>query len=159
MPAYLVDRGLSTDVGGITIGVIGLFNIIGSLMSGWLSNYMPKRYILSIIYFGRALAILAFISFPVTPTSSILFGAAMGLFWLSSVAPPNGSLALVFGPRWLATLAVLAFFTPQVGGFLGVCPRGPVFVNPGSYAPVWCLSSLFGVLSAVITLPIVEKPV
>jgi MFS family permease len=159
MPAYLVDKGLATDVGGLTIGVIGLFNIIGSLTSGWLSNYMPKRYILSIIYFGRALAILAFISFPVTPLSSILFGAAMGLFWLSTVAPTNGIIALLFGTRWLATLAGVAFFSHQVGGFLGVWLGGLVFVSTGSYDVVWWLSILFGVLSAVINLPIVEKPV
>jgi MFS family permease len=159
LPAYLVDRGLSTDVGGWTIGVIGLFNIIGSLMSGWLSNYMPKRYILSFIYFGRALAILAFIMLPVTPLSAILFGAVMGFFWLSTVAPTNGIIALMFGTRWLATLAGLAFFSHQVGGFLGVWLGGEVFVRTGSYDAVWWLAILFGVLSAVINLPIVEKPV
>ncbi len=159
MPAYLVDRGLSADVGGWTIGVIGLFNIVGSLTSGWLSNYMPKRYILSIIYFGRALAVLAFIMFPVTPLSAILFGAVMGFFWLSTVAPTNGIIALMFGTRWLATLAGLAFFSHQVGGFLGVWLGGVVFVRTGSYDAVWWLSILFGVLSAAINLPIVEKPV
>jgi predicted MFS family arabinose efflux permease len=159
MPAYLVDKGLSADVGGWTIGVIGLFNIVGSLMSGWLSNYMPKRYLLSIIYFGRAAAVLAFIMFPVTPLSSILFGAAMGLLWLSTVAPTNGIIALMFGTRWLATLAGLAFFSHQVGAFLGVWLGGLVFVRTGSYDAVWWLSVLFGVLSGVINLPIVEKPV
>ena len=159
MPAYLVDQGLSADVGGWTIGVIGLFNIVGSLMSGWLSNYMPKRYILSIIYFGRALAVLAFILLPVTPASAIVFGAVMGLLWLSTVAPTNGIIALMFGTRWLATLAGLAFFSHQVGGFLGVWLGGLVFVRTGSYDAVWWLSILFGVLSAVINLPIVEKPV
>jgi MFS family permease len=159
MPAYLVDKGLSADVGGWTIGVIGLFNIVGSLMSGWLSNYMPKRYLLSIIYFGRAAAVLAFIMFPVTPLSSILFGAAMGLLWLSTVAPTNGIIALMFGTRWLATLAGLAFFSHQVGAFLGVWLGGLVFVRSGSYDAVWWLSVLFGVLSGVINLPIVEKPV
>jgi MFS family permease len=159
LPAYLVDRGLSTDVGAWTIGVIGLFNIVGSLMSGWLSNHMPKRYILSLIYFGRALAVLAFIMFPVTPASSILFGAVMGLLWLSTVAPTNGIIALMFGTRWLATLAGMAFFSHQVGGFLGVWLGGVVFVRTGSYDAVWWLSILFGVLSAVINLPIVERPV
>ena len=159
MPAYLVDRGLSADVGGWTIGVIGLFNIIGSLGSGWLSNFMPKRYILSIIYFGRALAIFVFIMLPVTPASAIVFGAAMGLLWLSTVAPTNGIIALMFGTRWLATLAGMAFFSHQVGGFLGVWLGGLVFVRTQSYDAVWWLSILFGVLSAVINLPIVEKPV
>jgi len=159
MPAYLVDRGLSAQVGGWTIAVIGLFNIVGSLASGWLGNLMPKRYLLSFIYFARAAAVLAFIMFPVTPLSSILFGAVMGLLWLSTVAPTNGILALIFGTRWLATLAGVAFFSHQVGGFLGVWLGGVVFVRTGSYDAVWWLSVLFGLLSAVINLPIVEKPV
>jgi MFS family permease len=159
MPAYLVDKGLSVQVGGWTIAVIGLFNIVGSLTAGWLGDLMPKRYILSFIYFGRAAAVLAFISFPVTPVSAIVFGAVMGLLWLSTVAPTNGIIALMFGTRWLATLAGMAFFSHQVGGFLGVWLGGIVFVNTGSYDAVWWLSVLFGLLSAVINLPIVEKPV
>ena len=159
MPAYLVDKGLSVQVGGWTIAVIGLFNIVGSLTAGWLGDLMPKRYILSFIYFGRALAVLAFISFPVTPVSAITFGAVMGLLWLSTVAPTNGIIALMFGTRWLATLAGMAFFSHQVGGFLGVWLGGVVFVNTGSYDAVWWLSILFGLLSAVVNLPIVEKPV
>jgi MFS family permease len=159
MPAYLVDRGLSSSVGAWTIGAIGLFNIVGSLASGWLGNVMPKRYLLSFIYFARAAAVLAFISFPVTAATSIVFGAVMGLLWLSTVPPTNGIIALMFGTRWLATLAGLAFFSHQVGGFLGVWLGGVVFVRTGSYDAVWWLSVLFGVLSAVVNLPIVEKPV
>ena len=159
LPAYLVDRGLSSDVGGWTIAVIGLFNIFGSLTAGWLSNIMPKRYILSFIYFSRALAVLAFIMFPVTPFSAITFGAVMGFLWLSTVAPTNAIIALIFGTRWLATLSGLAFFSHQVGGFLGVWLGGVVFERSGSYDAVWWLSVLFGLLSAVINLPIVEKPV
>src|SRR5262245_28545668 len=159
LPAYLVDRGLSAEVGGWTIAVIGLFNIVGSLSAGWLGNYMPKRYLLSLIYFGRALAVLAFISVPVTPLSSIVFGAVMGEVWLSTVPPTNANLAAMVGTRWLASLSGLAFFSHQVGGFLGVWLGGVVFVNTGSYDAVWWLAILFGVLSAVINLPIVEKPV
>ncbi len=159
LPPYLVDRGLSTQVGGWTIAVIGLFNIVGSLTSGWLGNRMPKRYILSVIYFGRAMAILGFILLPVTAVTSIVFGAVMGFLWLSTVAPTQGLIALMFGTRWLATLAGLAFFSHQVGGFLGVWLGGVVFERTGSYDAVWWLSILFGLLSAVINLPIVEKPV
>jgi MFS family permease len=159
MPAYLLDRGLSAEIGGWTIGVIGLFNIVGSLTSGWLSGRLPKRYILSVIYFGRALAIFAFISFPVTPATSLLFGAAMGLFWLSTVPPTNGIVAVMFGTRWLAMLTGFAFFSHQVGGFLGVWLGGIAFERTGSYDYVWWLSILFGVLSGLINLPIVEKPV
>jgi len=159
LPAYLVDRGLSTEVGGWTIAVIGLFNIVGSLLSGWLSNVIPKRYLLSIIYLGRALAVLAFIIFPVTALSSILFGAAMGLLWLSTIPPTNGIIALMFGTRWFATLSGFAFFNHQVGGFLGVWLGGVMFERTGSYDAVWWLSILLGFLSAAINLPIVEKPV
>src|SRR5262249_23899102 len=131
----------------------------GSLFSGWLGNLMPKRYLLSVIYFGRAAAVLAFIMLPVTALSSLVFGAVMGLLWLSTVAPTNGIIAVMFGTRWLATLAGVAFFSPLVGGFLGVGLGGLVFVKPGSSDGFWGLSTLFGLLSAVINLPIVEKPV
>jgi MFS family permease len=159
MPAYLVDRGLSATVGGWTLATIGLFNIVGSVTSGWLGDRMPKRYLLSIIYFVRAAAIFVFISFPVTPFSSIAFGAIMGLMWLSTVPPTNGIIAVMFGTRWLATLAGFAFFSHQVGGFLGVLLGGIVFDRTGSYDPVWWLAILFGILSALINMPIVEKPV
>jgi MFS family permease len=159
MPSYLVDRGLSAQVGGWTIATIGLFNIVGSVMAGWLGDRMPKRYLLSTIYFLRAAAILAFISFPVTPATCIAFGAVMGLMWLSTVPPTNGIIALMFGTRWFATLAGFAFFSHQVGGFLGVWLGGIVFDRTGSYNLVWWLAILFGVLSALINMPIVEKPV
>jgi MFS family permease len=159
MPAYLVDRGLSAQVGGTTLAVIGLFNIVGSLSAGWLGTRLPKRYILSVIYFLRAAAVLAFISVPVTATTSILFGASMGLLWLSTVPPTNAIVAVMFGTRWLALLTGFAFFSHQVGGFLGVWLGGLVFERTGSYDAVWWLSVLFGVLSGLINLPIVEKPV
>src|SRR5204863_3977463 len=158
LPAYLLDRGLSIEIGGWTIAVIGLFNIVGSLLSGWLSNLVPKRYLLSMIYLGRALVILGFIIFPVTALSSLVFGATMGLLWLSTIPPTNGIIALIFGTRWFATLSGFAFFSHQVGGFLGVWLGGVMFERTGSYDAVWWLSILFGLLSAVINLPIVEKP-
>lgn len=159
LPAFLVDRGLSAQVGGWTIAAIGLFNIIGSLGSGWLAGIFPKRYLLSIIYFSRSVLILAFISFPVTPFTCIVFGATMGIFWLSTVPPTTSLIALMFGTRWLATLAGFAFFSHQVGGFLGVWLGGIAFERTGSYELIWWLAILTGVLSALINLPIVEKPV
>ena len=159
LPAYLVDRGLSAEVGGWTIGVIGLFNIVGSLSAGWLSTRMPKRYLLSVIYFLRAAAVLAFMVFPVSGTSSIVFGAVMGLLWLSTVPPTASLVAVMFGNRWGGMLYGFAFFSHQVGGFLGVLLGGLAFERTGSYDAIWWLSILFGVLSALINLPIVEKPV
>jgi MFS family permease len=159
LPAYLVDRGIPTHTGGWVLASIGLFNIIGSLSVGYVQNYIPKRYILSAIYFTRALSILVFISFPITTFSAVAFGAISGLTWLSTVPPTSALVALMFGTRWFATLYGFAFVSHQVGGFLGVWLGGIVFEKFGSYTPIWWLSILFGVLSALINLPIVEKPV
>jgi MFS family permease len=159
LPAYLVDQGIPAQTGGWVIAAIGLFNIVGSLGVGWLQNFFPKRYILSAIYFLRAMSIVAFISFPITTFSAIVFGAATGLTWLSTVPPTSALVALMFGTRWFATLYGFAFVSHQVGGFLGVLLGGIVFEKFGSYTPIWWLSVLFGVLSALINLPIVEEPV
>ncbi len=159
LPAYLVDRGLSTQVGGWTLAVIGLFNIIGSLGSGYLGGIMPMRYILAVIYFGRALAVVVFILLPASPAATLIFGAVTGLLWLSTVPPTSGLVALMFGTRWLTMLFGFTFFSHQVGGFLGVWLGGVLYEATGSYNIVWWLSVFFGVASAVINLPIVEQPV
>jgi predicted MFS family arabinose efflux permease len=159
LPSYLIDRGISAQVGGWTLAVIGLFNIVGSLMSGYLGSRMPKRYILSIIYALRAASIVVFILMPVSTIGTLIFGAVTGLLWLSTVPPTSGLVAVMFGTRWLTMLFGFAFFSHQVGGFLGVLLGGIVFEHWGSYDPVWWLSVFFGVLSALINLPIVERPV
>jgi predicted MFS family arabinose efflux permease len=159
LPSYLMDRGLSAEIGAWTIGVIGLFNIIGSLTSGWLSDRMPKRYLLAVIYSARSLTVLVFITLPISPASALIFGAVIGFLWLSSVPPTNGLVAVMFGTRWLTMLAGLAFFSHQIGGFLGVWMGGVIFERTGAYDVIWWLSILFGLLSAIINLPIVEKPV
>jgi MFS family permease len=159
LPSYLVDRGLGADAGAWTIALIGLFNIVGSLSAGWLSGRMPKRYLLSIIYFGRAAAIVALITLPPSTATVLVFGAVTGLLWLSTVPPTSGLVALMFGTRWLTMLFGFAFFSHQVGGFLGVWLGGWAFEKTGSYDVIWWLSVFFGVASAVINLPIVEKPV
>jgi MFS family permease len=159
LPAYLVDRGMPASTGGWVIAIIGLFNIVGSLSVGWLSNRFPKRYILSAIYFTRAMATVAFVLLPMTTFSALAFGVISGLTWLSTVPPTSSLVALMFGTRWLATLYGFAFFSHQVGGFLGALLGGVVFEKFGSYTPIWWLSVLFGVLSALINLPIVEEPV
>ena len=160
MPSYLVDRGLSATVGGWTLATIGLFNIVGSISSGWLGDHLPKRYLLSFIYFVRAAAILAFISFPVTPFSCIAFGATMGLMWLSTVPPTNGIIAVMFGTRWLGDAGRLCLLQspdrrlPRRLGSAVSCSTAPA-----PTIQVWWLAILFGVLSALINMPIVEKPV
>jgi len=120
---------------------------------------MPRRYLLSMIYFGRAADIVALIMLPASNLSTWAFGAVTGLLWLSTVPPTSGLVALMFGTRWLTMLFGFAFFSHQVGGFLGVWLGGIAFDRTGSYNVVWWLAILFGVLSALINLPIVEKPV
>jgi predicted MFS family arabinose efflux permease len=159
LPAYLIDRGLSAAIGGWTLATIGLFNIIGSLSVGWLAGRYPRRYLLAINYFLRAVFIAAFVLLPASPVTTLLFGAGMGLLWLSTVPPTSGLVSLMFGTRWLATLYGFVFFSHQVGGFLGAWMGGLLYERTGSYDIVWWLAVAFGLLSAVINLPIEEKPV
>src|SRR5262249_27893015 len=100
LPAYLVDLGLPAEVGGWALACIGLFNIVGAIIAGWLAAFMPKRYILSLIYFGRAVAILIYIMLPPSTLATLVFGAVIGLFWLSTVPPTSGLVAVMFGTRW-----------------------------------------------------------
>src|SRR5262249_24213652 len=147
------------EIGGWTLAVIGLFNIIGSIGAGWLSGFLPKRYILSFLFFARAVAILVFFMLPPDAIVTLVIRAVVGLLGVSTLPPTSGLVALMFGTRWLAMLFGCAFFSHQVGGFLGVWLGGLLFERTGSYDAVWWLSILLGLLSAVINLPIVEKPV
>jgi len=159
LPAYLKDAGLSAAIGGWTLAVIGLSNAVGSLSAGWLSTRMSKRYLLAWIYFGRAVAIAAFIMVPPTPVTCIAFGIAIGLLWLSTVPPTSALVMLMFGTKYMAMLYGFAFFSHQVGGFLGVYLGGVLYEAFGNYNLVWWLSVALGVASAVINLPIEERPV
>ncbi|HSI41573.1 MAG TPA: MFS transporter [Xanthobacteraceae bacterium] len=159
LPAYLADKGLSIAVGGWTLAVIGLSNMVGSLSAGWLSSRMPKRHLLAAIYFARGVAIAVFILLPASPASAISFGVAIGLLWLSTVPPTSGLVMLMFGTRYLAMLYGFAFFSHQVGGFLGVWLGGLLYERLGSYDLVWWLSVALSFASAAINLPIVERPV
>lgn len=159
LPAYLGDIGLEPWVGGWTIALIGAFNIAGSLSAGYLGNRMPKRWILAIIYLSRSIVTTAFLLLPASPASAMVFGALSGLLWLSTIPPTSSLIALMFGTRYMAMLYGFAFFSHQVGSFIGVWLGGVVFVQTGSYELVWWLSVALGLASAVINLPIIEKPV
>lgn len=156
LPAYLKDAGLNPSIGGWVVAFIGLFNIIGSLSSGWLCNRMPKRYLLAIIYALRSLAILILIALPVTPASALFFGAFMGLLWLSTVPPTSSLVAIMFGTRDMAMLYGFVFFSHQVGGFLGVWLGGLLYEAQGNYDAIWYASIALGIASAIVNLPIVE---
>jgi MFS family permease len=159
LPAYLKDAGLIAAVGGWTLAVIGLANAFGSLGSGWLSSRMSKRWLLAWIYLGRAVAIAVFIVIPASPVSAIAFGIAIGFLWLSTVPPTSSLVMLMFGTRYMAMLYGFAFFSHQLGGFLGVWLGGVLYEAFGSYNLVWWLSVALGLASAAINLPIEERPV
>ena len=159
LPAYLKDGGLSTAVGGWTLAAIGLCNAVGSLGAGWLTGRMSRRWLLAWIYLGRSLAITVFILLPLTPVTAVGFGAAMGFLWLSTVPPTSALVMLMFGTRYMAMLFGFAFFSHQVGGFLGVYLGGVLYEMNGSYDLVWWLSVALGLASAAINLPIREERV
>lgn len=159
LPAYLADIGLTAAIGGWTLATIGLFNIVGSLSAGALSSRVPMRYLLAAIYFGRALAIAGFVLLPPSPAAALGFGMVIGFLWLSTVPPTSGLVLLMFGNRYFAMLFGFVFFSHQVGGFLGVFLGGLLYESTGSYLIVWWLSVALGIASAVINLPIKERPV
>ena len=156
---YLTDKGLAPWVGAGALALIGLFNIVGSLSAGWASARMPKRYILSAIYLSRSLITIVFLLLPPSPASVFAYAAVTGLLWLSTVPPTSSLIGLMFGQRYFATLYGFAFFSHQIGGFLGVWLAGRIFDQTGSYDIVWYLSIALGLVSALINLPIVEQPV
>ena len=157
MPAYLVQCGLSPEVGSWTIAVIGLFNIVGSLLSGWLGSRLPRQLLLASIYFLRALAIAAFLLLPVSEVTAYTFAATMGLLWLSTVPLTAGLVTLFFGPRYMGMLYGVAFFSHQLGSFIGVWLGGYVYDVTGAYDLVWYLGILLGLASAAVHIPIRDR--
>ncbi len=157
-PAYIIDIGLSAEVGAWAISLIGLFNIVGSLLSGAAGQRWSKKFGLSFIYSARAVLITVFMLAPVGAASVYAFSAAMGILWLSTVPLTTGIVVQVFGTRYMATLFAIVFFSHQVGSFLGVWLGGWIYDATGSYAPMWWAGVALGVAAAVVHLPIDEKP-
>ena len=157
MPAYLIQCGLSPEVGSWSIAIIGLFNVVGSLLAGWLGGKLPRQYLLATIYFSRAVITAIFLVIPVTEVTAYTYAAALGMIWLATVPLTAGLVSLFFGARYLGMLYGIAFLSHQVGGFLGVWLGGLVYDVTGSYALIWYLGILLGLASAAIHLPIREK--
>ncbi len=160
LPAYLKDQGIvDPQVAVIALALIGLFNIFGSFMAGKLGGRLPKPWLLSAIYFARALFTAVFVLAPLSPLSVYLFAAAMGLIWLSTVPLTNGVVASMFGLRHLSMLAGFVFFSHQLGSVLGVWLGGYLFTLEGSYHTVWMITIALGVAAGLLNLPIKEAPV
>ena len=159
LPAYLADRGLSAQVAVTALALIGLFNIVGTYFAGWLGGRISKKYILSAIYFARAIVFALFFWLPLTVFSVYAFAVALGLLWLSTVPVTNGMVAQIFGVRYLAMLTGFTFFSHQIGSFLGAWLGGKLYDTTGSYDVVWYLAIAVGVVAGLINLPIDERAV
>jgi predicted MFS family arabinose efflux permease len=158
-PAFLTDQHMTPETGMTALALIGLFNIFGSYAWGWIGNRYTKKYVLSALYFTRAVAFAIFIALPLSTFSVFLFSATIGFLWLGTVPVTGGLIAHIFGVKYLSTLTGVAFLFHQVGSFLGVWIAAWLFDSTGSYQLMWLLTIALGIAAALINLPIDERPV
>lgn len=158
LPAFLTDQGVAPFVGAAVLSLVGGFNVAGSFLFGWLGDHYRKKYLLSFIYLGRAIVISVFLFFPITQTSALLFGCAIGFLWLATVPLTSGTVAQLFGIRYLSTLYGIVFLSHQVGAFLGVWLGGRIYDATGNYDLVWYMAIALGIFASLIHTPISEKP-
>jgi MFS family permease len=155
----LHNIGITTTsaLGAVAISLIGLANVAGTLLAGWAGKRYSKKYLLAGIYVGRTVIAAAFIMFPITPVTVILFSVGMGALWLATVPLTSGLVAHIYGLRYMGTLYGIVFFSHQLGSFLGVWLGGRMYDIYGSYTGVWWVGVAVGAFSAVVHLPIREK--
>ena len=158
LPAFLSDQGVSPMAGATALALIGLSNVFGSYLFGWLGDRFRKKNLLAFLYFTRAIVITLFLVLPITNLSSLIFGAAIGFLWLATVPLTSGMVAQIFGSRYLTTLYGIVFFFHQVGSFLGVWLGGRIYDTTSSYTSIWVAAIVLGVLAAVIHLPMSDRP-
>lgn len=158
-PAYISDLGIASKWAVVAISMIGFFNIIGALASGFIGQRYSKPIFLALIYIGRSIVVTIFLITPASPTSVVVFSIAMGLLWLSTVPPTNALVATMFGTRYLGMLGGIVFFSHQVGSFLGIWLGGVLYDRTGSYDIVWWIGVALGIFAAVVHWPIKEEAV
>ena len=147
------------SLGALSIALIGLFNIIGSIAAGAMGKHFTKKYLLSIIYTGRTIAAIAFIMLPITPTSVVIFSIVMGSLWLATVPLTSGIIGYIYGLKFMGTLYGIVFLSHQIGSFIGVWLGGLFYDIYGSYDLVWWVGIGVGAFSAIIHLPVKEIPI
>ena len=158
LPVYLQDQGLSANVGATAVALIGLFNIVGSISSGYLAQRVSKKKLLTTLYVLRSLVMIAFLLLPLSVVSVYLFAGAMGLLWLSTVAPTTALVGQMYGVKYLGMLGGIIFFGHQIGSFLGAWLGGRIFDMTGSYDMAWLMVILFGAFAALMHMPIDQRP-
>lgn len=158
--SILAGMGITTTsaLGAISISLVGLFNIAGTITAGWLGKRYTKKYLLALIYTGRTIAAAVFILLPITPVSVLIFSAVMGALWLATVPLTSGLVAHIYGLRYMGTLYGFVFLSHQIGGFLGVWLGGKMYDLTGDYTLVWWIGVGVGAFSAIVHLPVREKP-
>ena len=156
----LAAIGVSTTsaLGAVSISLIGLANIAGTLYAGYLGKRYSKKYLLAGIYVGRTIIAALFIMFPITPTTVVLFSISMGSLWLATVPLTSGLVAHIYGLRYMGTLYGIVFFSHQLGSFLGVWLGGRMYDAFGDYTTVWWIGVGIGAFSAIVHLPVKEQP-
>jgi MFS family permease len=159
LPAYLVDQHLPATVGTTVLALIGLFNVFGTYIAGWLGGRMSKPRLLTGLYLLRAVVIVLFLWAPLTQTTAYLFGISMGLLWLSTVPLTNGTVATLFGVRNLSMLGGIVFLFHQLGAFLGGWLGGVVYDHTGNYDLIWHVSIALSLVAAALNWPVRERPV
>lgn len=159
LPAYLVDQHLPAIVGTTVLALVGLFNVFGTYIAGWLGGRRSKPRLLSALYLARGVVIALFITVPLSIWTAYAFGIVMGLLWLSTVPLTNGTVATLFGVRNLSMLGGIVFLFHQLGSFLGGWLGGYLYDHTGSYDLVWQISILLSVLAAALNWPVREQPV
>jgi len=159
LPSYLKDHGLTLNVATMALALIGLFNVFGTYAAGSLGQRFQKKYILSSIYALRSVAIIVFLTLPLTPLNVYVFASVMGLLWLSTVPPTNAVVAQIFGVQYLSMLGGFVFLSHQVGSFLGAWLGGKLYDATGSYDVVWWIAVALGVLAAIVNLPVRERAI
>jgi MFS family permease len=157
-PAYLADRGMPGGVASWAIAFVGLFNVAGAYLAGVWGAKWSKKNLLAGVYFGRGIVLLAFIMVPLSTASVLVFGAALGLLWLSTAPLTSGLVATFFGTRHMATLFGIVFFSHQLGSFAGVYFGGYLYQATGSYQLVWWACAVLSFAAGLVNLPIREKP-
>ena len=156
LPTYLHDAGLSPNISSWALALIGLFNIIGAFVCGWLGGVVSKKKSLATVYLLRGITIAAFILIPPTPVTALLFGACMGLLWLGTIPLTSGLIVVFFGPRYLSMLYGLVFLSHQIGSFVGAWLGGIWYDWFGNYEAMWWLNAAAGLFAFIVNWAIRE---
>jgi predicted MFS family arabinose efflux permease len=156
MPGVIEQCGLPASLAGSSIAIIGLFNIVGSILAGIAAQRWPMKIMLSVLYASRGLGVIFFLLAPKTELTILVFSVWMGVTFLATVPPTAGLVGKLFGMRYLATLFGVTLFAHQIGGFFGAWLGGVAFAATGSYDWMWYADIALAVFAALINLPIRE---